>query len=237
MLLSRDLIIAVDVGTTSLKVGVASRDLRILAHATQTYPVHFRHPGWAEQDPANWWRALGLALAQLRGEIDDLPLRASGIVFSAQLCGVIAADEHGNPLRPCMIWLDKRSAAEIAQVMGGFPSLFGYGAVKLLTSLHLANGAPSLNGMDPPGKMMWIRRHEPEIWARTRKFLDVKDWLVHQACGAFVTTADCANLTWMMDTRPGRNDWSAFLMARFGIRRDQLPDIVEGASSPGGTSA
>jgi xylulokinase len=237
LLLSRDLIIAVDLGTTSLKVGVASRDLRILAHATQTYPVHFRHPGWAEQDPANWWRALGLALAQLRGEIDDLPQRVAGIVFSAQLCGVIAADEHGNPLRPCMIWLDKRSAAEIAQVMGGFPSLFGYGAVKLLTSLHLANGAPSLNGMDPPGKMMWIRRHEPEIWARTRKFLDVKDWLVHQACGAFVTTADCANLTWMTDTRPGRNDWSVFLMARFGIRRDQLPDIVEGASSPGGLTA
>ena len=118
--------------------------------------------------------------------------------------------------------------------MGGFPQVFGYGAFKLLSSLWLTNGAPSLNGMDPPGKMMWLKQHEPDIWARTHKFLDVKDWLVHKACGRFVTTADSANLTWMMDTRPSRNRWSPYLMKRFGISEPQLPEIVPGTSSPGG---
>jgi xylulokinase len=119
-------------------------------------------------------------------------------------------------------------------MMGGFPKVFGYGAFKVLSSLWLTNGAPSLNGMDPPSKMVWLKMHEPEIWERTYKLLDVKDWLVHKSCGRFVTTADAANLTWMMDTRPSRNCWSPMLMSRFGISENLLPEIVPGNSSPGG---
>ena len=233
-ILKRDRIIAVDVGTSGLRVGVVGRDLQIEAVAIQSYPIRFMHAGHAEQDPADWWQALRQALAELIGKNPNLPKQAAGLVFSAQLCGVVAADETGVPLRPCMIWLDKRAAELIRDKMAGFPSIFGYGAFKLLSSLWLTNGAPSLNGMDPPGKMMWLKQHEPEVWARTHKFLDVKDWLVHKACGRFVTTADSANLTWMMDTRPSRNCWSPYLMARFGISRDQLPEIVPGTSSPGG---
>jgi xylulokinase len=230
----RNRIIAVDVGTTGLKVGVVRADLQIEAEAIQSYPISFMDSGGVEQDPAHWWQALCRALAELVITIPELPQQAAGLVFSAQLCGVVATDESGAPLRPCMIWLDKRAAGIIRSTMGGFPPIFGYGAFKLLSSLWLTNGAPSLNGMDPPGKMMWLKQHEPDIWARTHKFLDVKDWLIHQACGRFVTTPDSANLTWMMDTRPSRNCWSPYLMARFGIRREQLPEIIPGTSSPGG---
>ena len=230
----RNRIIAVDVGTTGLKVGVVRADLQIEAEAIQSYPVNFMEGGGVEQDPAHWWQALGRALVELTNKIPELPQQAAGLVFSAQLCGVVATDDEGTPLRPCMIWLDKRAAGVIRASMGGFPPLFGYGAFKLLSSIWLTNGAPSLNGMDPPGKMMWLKQHEPDVWARTHKFLDVKDWLIHQACGRFVTTADSANLTWMMDTRASRHCWSPYLMARFGIARNQLPDIVPGTSSPGG---
>ncbi len=234
MTFSRDLIIAVDAGTTGLKVGVVRSDLQIEAEAVQSYPTNFLPAGRVEQNPAHWWKALELALAELTGRNPELPKRAAALVFSAQLCGVVAVDEAGTPLRPCMIWLDKRAAGLVRSTMGGFPPIFGYGAFKLLSSLWLTNGAPSLNGADPPGKMMWLKQHEPDTWARTHKFLDVKDWLVHKSCGRFVTTADSANLTWMMDTRPSRNCWSPYLMARFGITRGQLPDIVPGVSSPGG---
>lgn len=234
MTVTRDRIIAVDVGTTGLRAGVVAPDLQIEAVAIQSYPTSFLQTGHAEQDPAHWWRALCIAVAELAVKLPDLPKQAAGLVFSAQLCGVVAADEGGAPLRPCMIWLDKRAAGLIRAAMGGFPPVFGYGAFKLLSSLWLTNGAPSLNGMDPPGKMMWLKQNEPDIWARTHKFLDVKDWLVHKACGRFVTTADLANLTWMMDTRPSRNRWSPYLMKRFGISEAQLPEIVPGTASPGG---
>ncbi|NMD08519.1 MAG: hypothetical protein GYA66_11140 [Phyllobacteriaceae bacterium] len=235
--LKRDRIIAVDVGTTGLRVGVVRADLQIEAVAVQSYPTRYALPGHAEQDPDQWWQALSKALAELNSKIPGLSSQAAGLAFAAQLCGVVAVDETGAPLRPCLIWLDKRSAGLTRAAMGGFPSVFGYGAYKLATSLWLTNGAPSLNGMDPPGKMMWLRQNEPETWGRIHKLLDVKDWLVHKSCGRFVTTADSANLTWMMDSRASRMCWSPYLMARFGISQAMLPDIVPGDSSPGGLTA
>ena len=230
----RNLIIAVDVGTTGLKVGLVRADLQIEVEAIQPYPVNFMDGGRVEQHPSEWWQALGRAMAALSKKVPELRSRAAGLVFSAQMCGVVAVDESGTPLRPCMIWLDKRASGIIRSAMSGFPPLFGYGAFKLLSSIWLTNGAPSLNGMDPPGKMMWLRHHEPDVWAKTHKFLDVKDWLIHRACGRFVTTADSANLTWMMDTRTRHQRWSPYLMKRFGIAPGQLPEIVAGTSSPGG---
>lgn len=230
----RSYIIAVDVGTTGLRVGVVKPDLEIEAVAVQSYPTQFPLPGHAEQEPAHWWRAMRRALTELKRKVPRLSSRAAGLVYAAQLCGVVAVDESGTPLRSCLIWLDKRAAELTRRTLGGFPQVLGYDVFKLATSLWLTNGAPSLNGMDPPSKMMWLRENEPDTWQRTHKLLDVKDWLVHKSCGRFVTTADAANLTWMMDTRPSRNCWSPTLMRRFGISRDLLPDIVPGDSSPGG---
>jgi len=88
--------------------------------------------------------------------------------------------------------------------------------------------------MDPPAKMIWLKRHEPEVWARAHKLLDVKDWLMLRATGQAATTADLANVTWMMDTRKGHEGWSDALVRRFGLKRELLPDIIEGTASPGG---
>jgi xylulokinase len=234
---AKDLIISVDVGTTSLKVGLVDRDLNVLFAASQPYEVSYPGTGCAEQNPQDWWRAVRLGLVELSQQCGGLRERAAGVVFASQMCGVVAADEAGNPLRPCLIWLDKRASGIARQSMAGGPSVLGYGAFKLITSLYFTNGAPALNGMDPPAKMLWIKRHEPEVWKRTFKLLDVKDWLVFRATGRAVTTADIANLTWMMDTRAGHEGWSDYLINRFGLSRDLLPEIVQGTDSPGGLTA
>ncbi len=232
--MKQDLIIAVDVGTSSLKVGLIGPDLDVLHSADHPYPVSYPGPGCAEQDPLDWWLALRMALVRLSNDCPDLRRRAAGVVIASQMCGVVAVDREGQPLRPCMIWLDKRAAPIAREVMGGFPPLFGYGMAKLLSSIRLTNGAPSLNGMDPPAKMLWLKRHEPRVYDRAWKLLDVKDWLILRATGHAATTADLANVTWMMDTRKGREGWSDTLVRRFGLRREVLPDIVEGTASPGG---
>lgn len=235
--MKQDLIIAVDVGTSSLKVGLVGPDLDVLHSADHAHPVSYPGPGCAEQDPLDWWLALRLALVKLSNSCPNLRGRAAGMVFASQMCGVVAADREGRPLRPCMIWLDKRAAPIAREVMGGFPRLFGYGLLKLLSSIRLTNGAPSLNGMDPPAKMLWLKRHEPKVYEKAWKLLDVKDWLMLRATGHAVTTADLANVTWMMDTRKGREGWSDQLIGRFGLRRELLPAIVEGTASPGGLTA
>ena len=235
--MNQDLIIAVDVGTGSLKVGLIGPDLDVLHAADHAYPVSYPGPGCAEQDPLDWWAALRAALARLSDVCPDLRERAAGMVFASQMCGVVAVVREGLPLRPCMIWLDKRASPIAREVMGGFPKLFGYGLFKLMSSIRLTNGAPSLNGMDPPAKMLWLKRHEPQVYERAWKLLDVKDWLLLRATGRVVTTADLANVTWMMDTRKGREGWSDTLVSRFGLKRDLLPDIIDGTTSAGGLTA
>ncbi len=234
---ARDLVIAADIGTSAIKVAALDRSLTVIASAAVPHPIQFPKPLWAEQTPEDWWSALAVGLRELARAVPDIADRAASIGFAAQMCGVVPVDAAGVALRPCLIWLDKRAGALIRAKMAGFPSVAGFGALKLLRSIQLTNGAPSLNGMDPTAKMMWLRQYEPEIWARTDKLLDVKDWVLHRCTGAFVTAADSANLTWMADTRKGAPDWSDELMRRYGVPRRMLPDILPGDAVAGGLTA
>lgn len=231
------LILAADFGTSGVKLGVVTEDFTLLATTTEPYPLHLPAPSQAEQIPEDWWSALCRGTARLAADVPDLSTRTGAIVFCAQMCGLICADKHGAPLRPALVWLDKRSAPMISGKMSGWPSVSGYGLGSLLRWIPVANGLPSLNGMDPTGKMIWVQRHEPEVFDKATYLLDVKDWLVHRATGEMATTADSANLTWMMDTRRGREGWSPSLARRVGIPMDKLPRIIDGASVVGGLTA
>ncbi len=230
---SADLIIAADFGTSGVKVGVVDQDFRIVARAVVSYPLSLPGKDQAEQNPDDWWDALATAIGLLSADIDGLKERAAALVFCAQMCGVVAVDREGTPLRPCIIWLDKRAAELSRALVGGFPSILGYQVAKLVRWVRIANGAPSLNGMDPTAKMLWLKQHEASTFDRAHKLLDVKDWLIHRATGRFAATADSANLTWLMDTRPGREGWSPKLSEKVGIPLEKMPEIVEGSSIVG----
>lgn len=226
-------ILAMDFGTSSVKLGLMDKDLRLVATRIEPYPIAMASEGRAEQSPENWWAALVRGLRALRAETDA---SIQGLVFSAQMCGLVCADAEGRALRPALIWRDKRAASEAQALIGGFPAVHGYRLDKLATWLRLANGAPSRNGMDPTAKIRFIERHEPDIAARTHAYLDVRDWLLTRATGAFATTADAANLTWLMDTRPGREGWSPRLARLSGVDLTRMPPIVESTDQVGGLS-
>ncbi|MEM6693388.1 MAG: FGGY family carbohydrate kinase [Pseudomonadota bacterium] len=232
-----DLILAADFGTSALKLGAVRQDMTLAATAHAAYPLHLPAPGQAEQNPDDWWQALITATQALHHQIPDLAQRVGAISLSAQMAGVIALDDAGRTLRPALVWLDKRSAPILQAQIARWPRIFGYNMGFVARSLRLANGAPSLNGMDPPGKMLWIAAHEPEIYARTRWFVDVKDWLVHRATGVIATTAESANLTWAMDTRAGHERWSAPLSRALGIDQTRLPPIIAGDAQAGELTA
>jgi xylulokinase len=87
--------------------------------------------------------------------------------------------------------------------------------------------------MDPTGKMLWLKQKEPENFEKSAKLLDVKDWLIHRCTGEFTTTPDCANMTWMMDSRKGKEGWSEVLAQKIGIPIAKLPKIVDGSDAVG----
>lgn len=232
-----DIIIAADFGTSGVKLGAVDPQMRLIAHRVEAYPLDLPGPSQAEQQPEDWWSAFARGLSRLAAEVPDLAARTGAVVFCAQMAGLICAGKDGAPLRPALVWLDKRSAPLMGEVLGGWPRISGYWLGALARWLPVANGAPSRNGMDPIGKMLWVQRHEPQIYDRAAYLLDVKDWLVHRATGAFTTTADSANLTWLMDTRPGREGWSPRLAGRVGLDLGKLPQIVDGAAEVGALTA
>ncbi|MDF1856032.1 FGGY family carbohydrate kinase [Pseudooceanicola sp.] len=228
-----ELIIAADFGTSGVKLGVVGEGMSLLARRVEHYPIQLASGGVAEQRPEDWWAALARGLSALEAELPGTLSQAGALVFSAQMCGVTCVDADGVPLRPCIIWQDTRAGDIARRLVGGFPEALGYNLNRLARWIRIANGAPAKNGMDPIAKMHFLMRNEPEIWAKTHRTLDVKDWLIHRATGRFVTTADSANVTWLMDTRPGREGWSKALSKMTGMPLDKLPEIVDGSDVVG----
>ncbi|OWU86398.1 hypothetical protein ATO6_06170 [Oceanicola sp. 22II-s10i] len=228
-----DYVIAADFGTSSVKLGVVAEGMKLLGNRMESYPVILGSGGRAEQRPEDWWAALARGITALERDMPGTLERVGAVVFSAQMAGVTCVDADGTPLRPSIIWQDIRAAHIARDLIGGFPEVLGYNIPRLTKWLPIANGAPAKNGMDPIAKMHWLMREEPEVWAKTHRTLDVKDWLIHRATGRFVTTGDSANLTWLMDTREGREGWSETLSRMTGTPLDKLPEIVDGSDVVG----
>jgi xylulokinase len=225
-----DLVLGIDVGTSSVKAALFDAHGAIHASARASYPTRFPEPGHAEQDPHDWWRAVGEAVREGVAAIPNAAQRVAGIGIAAQMCGTVAVDSRGEPLHPCLIWLDTRSREIARRIAGGALSIGGYGVVRTLRWLRLANGAPNLDGRDPLCKILWLRER---FGAQAARYLDVKDWLVHRCTGGYATTPDVAQLTWLMDNRVGRRDWSDAYLDRFGLTRAMLPEIVPSSTASG----
>ena len=219
-------VLGYDFGTSSVKAGLFDRDGKLAAAASAPYPLALPGDGLAEQNPLDWWQAMAQATRRILDAPGVRRESIAGIGLAAQMCGTVPVDAAGTPLHPCLTWLDTRSAAIARRITAGGPRIAGYGLLALLRWLPATNGVPNLSGNDPLSKMLWFREARPEIWRRCAKFLDVKDWLLHRCTGRFATTADTAQLTWLMDNRPGRVRWSESLARSVGIPLERLPEIV-----------
>lgn len=216
-------ILGYDLGTSALKVALFQLDGTVVADSRADYPLSIPQEGWAEQDPTLWWQAIRDATRELLFTIDPSMVKAVGV--SAQMEGTLPVDHSGNPLHPALIWLDTRSEFVCRSITAGWPKVSGYGLWPLLQWLYLTNGAPSLMGKDLVSKMLWFREALPAVYERTTHFLDVKDYLLFRLCGQYVTSDDCAHLSWLMDNRSGRRQWSDYLLNKLAIDPVRLPQI------------
>jgi xylulokinase len=210
-------LVGLDVGTTGVKALAVSPEGEVLSRIEEAYPLSTPHPGWAEQDPENWWRAAESALAQLA--VADL----AGIGLAGQMHGLVVLDERERVLRPAILWNDQRTAAECVEI----EERLGLRRLVELT------GNRALPGFTAP-KLLWLRRHEPEVYERIAHVLLPKDYVRLRLTGERAIDATDASGTLLFDV--ARRRWSEEVLATLEIPPDWLPTVLESPAVGGHTS-
>jgi xylulokinase len=226
-----DCILAVDLGTSGVKVAVTTVRGELVGSATERYPLHVLGGGGVEQDPADWWDAVvrGTRRVLAEGPVD--PGRVVGVGCSAQWSGTVPVDDRGRPLMRAVIWMDSRGAEQVRRITRGFPAVQGYGVGRLAAWVRRSGGAPAHLGRDTVAHILWIRDRLPDLYQRTAKFLEPRDWLNLQLTGRMASSPDAATMLWATDTRDVRAvRYDDHLLRLAGLERDKLPDLVPSAS-------
>ncbi|TBW40788.1 xylulokinase [Siculibacillus lacustris] len=210
--------LGLDIGTSSVKAVLVDGNDRLIAAAERPLVVSRPHPGWSEQDPEAWWTATVGAVDGL-AETHAAELAAvTGIGLSGQMHGATLLDAAGAVLRPCILWNDGRSGAECRELEAAFPEL------------HAITGNLAMPGFTAP-KLMWVARHEPEIFARVAKVLLPKAYVRFRLTGEMAEDMSDASGTLWLD--PAARDWSDAALAATGLTREHMPRLVEGSDVSG----
>jgi len=220
-----DVVIGIDGGTESLRAHVFDLAGRPLGSAGAPYETHFPAPGRAEQDPADWWRALGEAVPAALAAAGVSADRVRGLSVDTTCCSVVALDADGRALRPALIWMDVRAAEEAKAV--------------------LATGAPELklngNGQGPVSaewmlpKALWLKRHEPEVLARAACVCEYQDYLVRHLTGRWVASRNNVAIRWHHAPDPPRGMLAALGLDELGGKWPQ--SVVPPGASVGDLTA
>lgn len=218
------MIIAHDLGTTGDKASLHQADGRLVAAVTVRYGTRFAAGGVAEQNPADWEDAVATATRRLLADTGTDPDAVQAISFSGQMMGAVLLDAAYRPVRPALIWADHRSSAQAARLIA---ELGAEPAYRLLG--HQIHPTYSLT------KILWVREHEPEVFARVAHVCLAKDYIVQRLTGRLVTDPSDASSTNAYDQRDGR--WSERVLAAAGLEPGLFPEIVPSTTVVGELSA
>lgn len=213
-------LLGLDIGTSGAKALLCDQGGRVLATALVEYPLSTPHPLWSEQDPADWWRAARQAIAAVFAAAGLDGATLAGIGLTGQMHGAVFLDAHDAVIRPALLWNDQRTAAECAEITARV------GAARLIAIA----GNPALTGFQAP-KILWLRNHEPDHYARLARVLLPKDYIRLQLTGVAATDASDAAGTLLLDLRA--RDWSDEILRALDIPRAWLPPVAEGSAVTG----
>ncbi len=210
--------VGIDVGTSGVKALAIDDAGTVLARAERAYPLSTPQPGWAEQDPADWWEATESALAQLRASAGT----PAGIGLSGQMHGLVALDARDEVLRPAILWNDQRTGAECAEIEQTI-------GLQRLISL---TGNRALTGFTAP-KLLWLRHNEPDVFGRIARIALPKDYVRLRLCGEHAIDVSDASGTLLLDVAKRR--WSDEVLGALRLDPGWLPRVLESPEVSGVT--
>src|SRR5271165_44892 len=200
----------IDIGTSAVKAVIVDESGEVADQASAPLDISRPRPLWSEQDPADWWSATNIAVSDLQ-----LPLRKAvrAIGLSGQMHGATLLDKNSRVLRPAILWNDGRSAEQCAQLETALPAM---------TQI---TGNRAMPGFTAP-KLLWVRAHEPDIFAKTAMVLLPKDYVRLRMTGDTASDmSDSAGTLWL-DVAQRR--WSEVMLAGTGLDARQMPALYEG---------
>ena len=209
--------LGLDLGTSAVKALLIDGDQRTVASATGELEVSRPHPGWSEQNPADWIAAAEIAVGTLKAAHPKELAAVRGIGLSGQMHGATLVGAAGEALRPCILWNDTRSHREAA-------------ALDADPRFRAITGNIVFPGFTAP-KLAWVKANEPAVFAKVRRVLLPKDFLRLWLAGEHLSEmSDSAGTSWL-DT--GARKWSAELLAATDLDENQMPGLVEGTEPAG----
>jgi xylulokinase len=211
--------LGIDCGTSALKIVLVDDEERALASGTSAYLPSHPHPGWSEQDPRDWSAAMFAALHQIRAAAPEGYASVRALSFSGQMHGAVLLGADDAPVRPAILHNDQRAFAEAEALAARHPDL------------QRIVGVKPMAGFTAP-KLLWLARHEPEVFSRVRKVLLPKDYLRLELTGEKLTDISDAAGTWWLDE--ARRDWSEAALQASGVTRAQVPPLVEASARVAG---
>ena len=206
------LYIGVDLGTSAVKLLLMDESGKIHKIVSKEYPLYFPHPGWSEQNPGDWYDQSLAGMKELTADCDKS--RIAGISFGGQMHGLVVLDREDAVIRPAILWNDGRTAAETDYIneVGGKEKL----------SAYTANIA--FAGFTAP-KLLWMKKNEPEHFAKIERIMLPKDYLAYRLSGVHCTDYSDASGMLLLDVK--NRCWSKEMLEICGISKSQLPKLFE----------
>jgi xylulokinase len=213
-------VIGCDVGSQGTNAALYTAGGSLAASAYEAYDVSFPHPGWAEQDPRLWTAALHAAIARLVKKVPEGPSAIRALSFGSQLDGMVVCDRRGNPLRPAMIWMDRRAEAQATAL-----------AERISRADFYHHVGANLDSSHAVFKALWVRSEEPETFAEAAQLMPPGSYVLREAAGALAVDYSNASSLALLD--PRTRTWSAPIMDAVGIEPSMLPELAPGTQPVG----
>jgi xylulokinase len=210
-------LIGLDVGTGGARAVAIDESGEIVAEASSEFPLHTPHPGWTEQDPADWWEGAKEVSKKVAAETGE---QVTGIGLTGQMHGSVFLDASDRVIRPALLWNDQRTDMQCEQITSAV------GEERLISIA----GNPALTGFQAP-KIVWLRDEEPDNFGQISHVLLPKDYVRLQLTGEYATDASDAAGTLLLDMKA--RDWSDEILDALEIPQEWMPEVFEGSESTG----
>ena len=209
-------LLGIDVGTGGSKALLIDEQGNVAAHVTTEYALSMPKALWSEQNPHDWYSATITSIAKVLEQSAIDPAKIAAIGLTGQMHGLVLLDAEGEVLRPAILWNDQRTAAECDEI---------HDRVGLDNVLRIT-GKPALTGFTAP-KILWVRKHEPDVYSQATKILLPKDYVRYRLSGEYLSDVADASGTSLFDV--STRQWSPEMIASLDVPRDWMPDVTESA--------